>query len=415
MLDGIVTNSPALIYAKDLDGRYLLANRPFLEAFAVTEQDLLGRDDTWLDAERASARRINDRRARAGAYRLQEWSGSGTEQRAYESVKFPLRDRTGTVYATAGVSSDVTELVRQRERAERAEGFSAAVLAASPDAIVVNDLTTGKAICRSRTAGELLRSGGDLAAKVEDFAAGVHPEDRALLEDALVSCSSLTHDEIVKIRYRVEDASGRQRWLSRRFTSFKRTADGRTIEVLSVLRDITDVVAAEERLSHAALHDVLTGLPNRLLLADRLGGALARAQRVGKDVAVLYCDLDGFKRINDLGGHATGDVVLQQTAQRLQSVLRSQDTVARVGGDEFVVVVEAGRELGLEVARRVITALAVPVVVDGAEHTIGVSVGLAFAGGPGDDRTVEDVLQNADAAMYRAKALGKNRYELVQD
>ncbi|MGI8536105.1 MAG: diguanylate cyclase domain-containing protein [Mycobacteriales bacterium] len=186
------------------------------------------------------------------------------------------------------------------------------------------------------------------------------------------------------------------------------------------------MVAAEDQLRHAALHDPLTGLPNRTLLTDRLGGALARVQRLGQDVAVLYCDLDGFKRVNDANGHATGDQLLRETADRLRSVVRPQDTVARVGGDEFVLVLEADGEnapgigaesltLGIDVARRVVAALAEPVLIDGVEHVISTSVGLAYAGGPGSTRTAEDVLRDADAAMYCAKAAGKDRFEVFEN
>lgn len=360
-----------------------------------------------------------------GTYRQLSWNASAdTERRLVFAVARHQDPRI------------VAELTAQREEAQQAGAFSAAALAASPDALLVNDLDNASVRYLSRTAEALLGAGLHFGDRNAD--SDVHPEDRARLADAIVACSSLKEDQVLKIRYRVRDGSGGYRWLSRRFTSFRRGTDGRTCEALSVVRDITEVVASEQRLSHAALHDVLTGLPNRTLLADRLGGALARAQRLRQDVAVLYCDLDGFKSINDTSGHATGDIVLKQTALRLQVILRTQDTVARVGGDEFVIIVEAGdgsdrqsdpaelggttsgevspsRKLGLHVARRVIAALAVPIEVDGGEHAVSVSVGVAFAGGPGNTRTPEEVLRNADAAMYRAKALGKDRYELFDN
>ena len=121
---------------------------------------------------------------------------------------------------------------------------------------------------------------------------------------------------------------------------FRRDDSGAVVEVLGVLRDITDVVQAEEQLSHGALHDPLTGLPNRALLLDRLEAALARSTREHREIAVLFCDLDGFKQVNDTAGHAAGDAVLIEAATRLGTVLREGDTVARVGGDEFVLVVE---------------------------------------------------------------------------
>jgi len=183
-------------------------------------------------------------------------------------------------------------------------------------------------------------------------------------------------------------------------------------------------VQVEQRLADAALHDPLTGLPNRTLLADRLRSTLARTGRSGHQLAVLFCDLDGFKAVNDSGGHAAGDAVLEATAQRLLATVRAEDTAARVGGDEFVVVLEpssrgwAGpdgapidvRAYAVLVAERIEEALAQPVEFDGHEYAVTASIGVAFAQA-GDD--VEEILAQADAAMYQAKSLGKNRHEVA--
>lgn len=424
MLDGIVQNSQSLVYVKDLDGKYLLANKPFLEAFNVSEQDLLGRDDTWLDPTLEPVWRVNDRRARDGAYRLQEWSGHGEDKHWYESVKFPLYDGSGELYATCGVSLDVSELHRQREEANRAGAFSAAVLAASPDAIVVDELEGGTSVYASKTAAELVGTTED-GANIGLLASAAHTEDRHRLTEALRAATGLDDGQVLQVRYRSSDPVGGPRWLSRRITPFRRGDDGRLVEVLSVVRDVSEIIAAEDRLTHAALHDPLTGLPNRTLLTDRLTGALFRARRHHQEVAVLFCDLDGFKRVNDGAGHAVGDEVLVQTGLRLRDCLRAQDTVARVGGDEFVIIVEplnydndsgpmpTPRQLGEQVAKRIVAALGRPVDIDGTKHTVTVSVGLAFAGGDGETEvTAENVLRDADAAMYRAKSRGKDCYEV---
>ncbi len=198
-------------------------------------------------------------------------------------------------------------------------------------------------------------------------------------------------------------------------------------------REVTDAVADEEKPAFDALHDGLTGLPNRALLLDRLTSALARSGRQGREIAVLFCDLDGFRRVNDTAGHAAGDAVLIETAKRLRTVLREGDTVARVGGDEFVLVVEPwnrvdrgtrlahgrdtvfDRNLSLRVADRVVQALRVPITVQGVEHRVTASVGITYPAVLALDHpgmTASDVVEEADAAMYWAKQEGKNRVEV---
>ena len=146
--------------------------------------------------------------------------------------------------------------------------------------------------------------------------------------------------EIVQLNHRLRHADGSTHCFSQRATPFRRDSNGMVTQLVGALRDITDAMGLQSRLEYEALHDSLTGLPNRALLIDRLNIALARSRGERREVAVLFCDLDSFKRVNDTAGHADGDVVLQEAAQRLQSVLRDGDTVARVGGDEFVIIVE---------------------------------------------------------------------------
>ena len=167
---------------------------------------------------------------------------------------------------------------------------------------------------------------------------------------------------------------------------------------------------AEEHLSYLAHHDPLTGLANRGLFCDRLQQALARSKRVKQLVGVMLLDLDRFKVVNDTLGHECGDRVLQETAARLLKCVREVDTVCRIGGDEFTVLVEGvAREQDLStVARRILQAMSRPFVLDTQEITVGVSVGItAF---PLDNQAMEDLLKHADAAMYRAKERGGQCY-----
>jgi diguanylate cyclase (GGDEF)-like protein len=169
--------------------------------------------------------------------------------------------------------------------------------------------------------------------------------------------------------------------------------------------------AANLQLRHLATHDALTGLPNRVLLDDRLSQAIAHADRDLQPFAVLVLDLDRFKLINDSFGHRSGDMVLNEVARRLQGLVRSIDTVARVGGDEFVLVVSplAARSDAEEIGKRANDILRAPFPVEGVDLRVSSSIGIAFY--PTDGGSAESVLAHADAAMYCAKERGRNNYQ----
>jgi diguanylate cyclase (GGDEF)-like protein/PAS domain S-box-containing protein len=178
----------------------------------------------------------------------------------------------------------------------------------------------------------------------------------------------------------------------------------------AMLHDISDRKAFEHRLAHQATHDPLTGLPNRTLLLDRLGAAIARARRNSRRIAVLFLDLDHFKVVNDSLGHGLGDRLLVAIANRLRTALRPSDTIARFGGDEFVVLCEdlVNLDDATAIADRVNTAISGPFVVDDAEVFVGVSIGIAYPDDP--DADPETLIRDADAAMYQAKQRGRSRW-----
>jgi diguanylate cyclase (GGDEF)-like protein/PAS domain S-box-containing protein len=405
--------------------------------FALHELDRMNFDEGYAQAasrvhpeDRATvdAAMVKCRSGESVQFKYRVYRAGDGEMRWFDSRASAVIEE-GQVVRLLGAVADVTERILAEENLIEANKFMNAVLIASPDYTFITDVRSGAMIFGSRDRDLLGRSAEESKAlgpiTIERL---VHPDDQASLREMNAASAHLADGDVLQLRYRLRHADGTWHWMSRHVVAFRRDEAGDVAEVLGVLRDITDVVNAEEQLRHDALHDTLTGLANRALLMDRLGTAIVRSLREHRDVAVLFCDLDGFKEVNDGAGHAVGDAVLVETSRRLLGVIRDGDTVARLGGDEFVLIVEpwnrerqagdaereaATQHFSLEIADRIIRALAEPFDVNGAQYRVSVSVGIAV-GQPVPTEVSADViavelLEAADAAMYEAKKSGKNR------
>jgi diguanylate cyclase (GGDEF)-like protein/PAS domain S-box-containing protein len=231
------------------------------------------------------------------------------------------------------------------------------------------------------------------------------------VEKANASASDLVRGvkprNVVTLRNLAPD--GRPR-VCRWYNSVLLSADGGDLTVLSLVEDITELVEAEDRIRRLAHHDLLTGLPNRLLLQDRLDQALARARRARDSVAVMLLDLDNFKTVNDTLGHLMGDELIRLVAERLHGLVRDSDTVARLGGDEFAIVQTDLHDVAgaAVLAEKVVIALREPFELNGRRPWVGASIGIALFPQDGDEH--ESLFKHADIALYRAKAEGRNRF-----
>ena len=215
--------------------------------------------------------------------------------------------------------------------------------------------------------------------------------------------------ETVRFDFELVGLRGARRWMSCIATPL-RDVQGDVIGQLAIARDITERKQSVDRIEHLATRDTLTDLPNRALLGDRLQQALAAAHRDGKPLAIMFIDLDRFKTINDSLGHHAGDAVLCETARRLTSCLRENDTVARQGGDEFIVLLpdSQGTDAAL-VASKILNTISLPIAFDSHQLEIQASIGIALY--PENGEEVSTLMRNADAAMYHAKAAGRNNYQ----
>ncbi|MBL8329514.1 MAG: EAL domain-containing protein [Rubrivivax sp.] len=250
-----------------------------------------------------------------------------------------------------------------------------------------------------------------------DFFRQVHPDDAQRLHDALAH--AVASAQGFSMEYRVVDTDGRLRYIHQQVELLERQVAGPALRLAGALHDVTRRKDSEDRIRQLAYYDTLTGLPNRLLFNDLLGRALAQVARHDGRLAVMFIDLDNFKRVNDTLGHNVGDQLLREASARLSRVLRSEDllarrhpdvpesSIARLGGDEFIVLltdIQRPEDAAL-VGQRLIEALSQPVVIQDTEIYVGGSIGVSLYPENGTD--TEALMMNADTAMYRAKADGR--------
>jgi len=241
----------------------------------------------------------------------------------------------------------------------------------------------------------------------------VHPDDLPLLQRKLrvaLKSEGIRYD----VEHRVQRPDGEWMWISSVGRVVERDAHERALRMIGINADISQRKASALKIEHQALHDVLTGLPNRVTFYDRLAHAMSRAQRNKGLMAVMYLDIDYFKRINDSLGHAVGDLLLKDFAQRLAYCVRTVDTVARMGGDEFAVVLEElkNRDDGCRIAGKIVQEMQPEFPLE--HHTVEItsSVGIAFYDGR-DDLGADQLVRNADGALYEAKNNGRNNYQVA--
>ncbi len=377
--DAILEGLPDAVVAVAEDGRIVYANLAAEALFGWPREDLVGRlaEALWPGRLRRGYRR-NVARLFAGDPSVDRYTEAVGLRRDGSEFVGEMRwgvVRTGTGPLLVVTGRDVSErrAAESRLRAVAAMG-ERALAGADPTELA----TEAVALLRTRLpiAGAHVRqAGGALIAS--DGAPGA---------DLRLSFGA---GELLVVKAR--PLTGEERSIVRAVATTLGTA-------LARWRD-------EERMRHDALHDPLTGLANRTLLHDRLAGALARSRREDGTTALLFLDLDGFKRINDVHGHAAGDAVLVEIGRRLLAAVRPSDTVTRMGGDEFVVVCDdVDEETAVALARRLEAVIDQPITVDDTEHRLSASIGIALGH---DD--ADELLRAADAAAYDAKGAGGGR------
>ena len=396
---------PSMIAYWDTDTRCQFANKPYEEWFGKTPEQMLGLHMAdALGDKLFQLNRPHTEAALAGV--AQEFERSvlkpdGTV--GHTLVNFvPDKDPQGVI---RGFIALVTNISRLRE-ADAAIRLSASVFEASTDGIMVTD---AQATILSVNAAFATLTGYSADEVVGQNArilkSGRH--DAAFFE-AMFAQLAQTGQWKGEVWSRRKDGS---HYLEELSISPIRNDAGDIVRYVGVCADITDQWDKAQLMRHMALHDNLTGLPNRVLLMERLMQLMAMSVREPRQIVLMFLDLDGFKHVNDTWGHDMGDHVLQTVATRLQRLLRPSDTVARLGGDEFVVLLDnpaSSDSVGL-VAERIIRELNEPIVLADQTAQVGTSIGIAQRHSPAD-LSAEALLKLADEAMYASKAAGKNTF-----
>jgi diguanylate cyclase (GGDEF)-like protein/PAS domain S-box-containing protein len=319
-----------------------------------------------------------------------------------EDARFTEQDRDVLTFVSQHVAAAIDRR-RAADRLRESETRFRTLAETAPCAITIDQ--SGECRYANAAAGALT---GYSPRELErmNLAELVHPEHQDQVRERAARSAE---DPPAHFEFKIVRKDGQERWMDFCASTIEYGGQKAT---LGAAFDITDRKRADEQIRNLAYHDPLTSLPNRLLFRDRLRLAVAQAHRAGQKLAVLFIDLDRFKVINDSLGHALGDRVLQTVAARLQAAVREGDTVSRVGGDEFILILP-GVERPLQVARvaeKICEALKEPLVLEGHELFVTTSMGISVY--PDDGEDAEALIKNADTAMYRAKEHGRNRYQL---
>ncbi|WP_158809283.1 bifunctional diguanylate cyclase/phosphodiesterase [Beijerinckia sp. L45] len=326
-------------------------------------------------------------------------------------VTFSLTRNPITGIADGFVSSlrDISDRMVMEDALRISEERLSLALDSGSDGLWDWNLTTGEVDLSGQWMTILGYGPEEIAPNILAWKSRLHPDDVALAKKHLVAHLSGKTDRL-ECEYRVRMKSGDYSWVLARGKIVARDAKGRPVRMVGTKIDITRRKEVERQIEHMAAHDALTGLPNRILFRDRLTRETSKAKQFGYTFAVLACDLDGFKNVNDTMGHSAGDTVLSLVAERLKAVVREGDMVARLGGDEFAIVLgqTSTDDEARAVACRVIEAIEMPIAIEGQSVRVSISVGISTGRARGADAA--QLFRNADIALYRAKAAGRNTY-----
>ncbi|WP_303786478.1 EAL domain-containing protein [Azovibrio restrictus] len=406
----LIDNMPDVVLFKDGEGRWVEANHAAQGVFNLSPGAYRGQTDAEIALRNPALAYLLQRFQQSDEVAWQSrrphrsdeiLHGSDGRELVFDTIKAPIFHPDGSRRGLVIIGRDVTD----RKQAERDLALAKQVFEHSAESIVVTDRNN----CIISVNPAFVHTTGYAAEEVigkkpSILRSGAHDEFfYATMWSAILDKGNWS-GEIIDRR---KDGSTYPKWLS---ISAVRGKDGEIENFIALFSDISERKAVEQRIRYLAEHDFLTGLPNRVLLTDRVSQAITFARRNHTRLALMFLDLDRFKSINDTLGHNVGDELLRVVTKRLLTHVRASDTVSRLGGDEFVLLLlEVGDEEAVaQVARNLLAALVEPVRVGDHELNVSGSIGIAMYPDHGQD--IETLMKSADTAMYQAKAAGRNAF-----
>ncbi len=408
-LQVITDNVPALVGYIDVEGRYRFHNRAHEEWFGLRNMNGRSVREVWGEERYAMLKPNMDRALRGERVTYDYAIALGGIERHMLANYVPDLDADGRVKGCFVLASDITALALARDELRKEQARLEAALDGSSVALWDTDLRTGRVYLSEAWSGIVGAPRKETIATTDELVGILHPDDVETVKRASLEAVKGLRANYA-LEHRVRTRAGEWRWIISRGRVTERDAAGRALRMIGTNVDITERRRMEEAIQSAAQIDALTGLANRALFDERLKLAAARCRRQGGQLAVLYLDLDRFKQVNDSLGHAAGDALLKDFAARLRHSVRATDTVARFGGDEFVLLLEDVKDSvnAVAVAEKIIAESRQPLSIEGREIVATASVGIAY--GTGMDE--ETLVKRADAALYQAKGAGRDRYSL---
>ncbi len=407
-LQVLIDAIPTPVYFKNTLRVYLGGNQPFARLFGLAPSDLAGRSDAELLPE-SEAKRMESLEAEllqsGGVRSLESRRQTPEGERDFMEFKNTFGDDSGRVAGLIGTIFDITDRKEAEKRIRASHAELDQVFNTAADGMRLIDMNyVITRVNRTFLVMSGLSAEDVVGRKCHEIFPGADCESAHCPLGLILAGEERVEREVLKSR-----VDGTPMHCLLTATPY-RDADGALIGIIEDFRDITARKEAEEEIRRLAHVDVLTGLPNRALFNERLERALAQAKRYKRTFALLFLDLDGFKSVNDTYGHAMGDQVLREVGKRLPETIRVADTVSRLGGDEFtILLIQLNTpEEAVIVAERILASLAQPLSFADKTITIGASIGISVF--PKDGEEAAPLLQRADNAMYLAKVSGKNTF-----